>query len=56
MKWHHYLILVSIGLFVYAVEQRMVVGQADMFIVLGSIPATIYLSTKTLLLATRNVI
>ena len=54
MKWYHLPILVSIGLALLAVQERVLFGSADTFIVLGAIPALIYASTKTLIFVFRN--
>ena len=54
MKLYHYLILVSIGLFVLAVEQRLMLGSASVWLVMGSIPGLIYASNKGLEIVTRH--
>ena len=48
MKWYHLPILVSIGLALLAVQERVLFGSANMFIVLGAIPGLIYSSSKSL--------
>ena len=54
MKWYHYLILASTAMLALGVEQRVLLGEADLMIVLASIPATIYLSTKFLEFVSRS--
>ena len=54
MKWYHYLILASTAILVVSTEQRVLLGKADLIIVLASIPATIYLSTKFLEFVLRS--
>jgi len=48
MKWYHLPILISMALTLYAIEQRLTLGGASAFIVLGSIPGLIYVSSKSL--------
>ena len=54
MKWYHYLILTSAAMLALGVEQRVLVGEADLLIVLASIPATIYLNTKVFEFVSRS--
>ena len=48
MKWYHLPILISVGLAVLAIEQRVLFGGANTLIVLGAIPGLIYVSSKSL--------
>ena len=48
MKWYHLPILISMALMVYAIEQRLTLGSADLLILLGAIPGMIYASSKSL--------
>lgn len=54
MKWYHYLMLASMALFVLGVEQRLMLGSASVWLVIGSIPGLIYVSSKGLEIVTRN--
>lgn len=54
MKWYHYLLLASTAMLALGIEQRVQLGEADLMIVLASIPATIYLSTKVFEFVSRS--
>jgi len=48
MKWYHLPILISIGLALLAVQERVLFGSANVFLVIGAIPGLIYASSKSL--------